>query len=104
MPSNNLIFPQFAGATTFYELSPGRVVRIFLVDAATPLFNVILDGAKFFANREQVIEQIEACERSGGHTLFAPSGQWIFDSGFEHSIDGHGRKGWVWRERLNVSA
>jgi len=95
MSSSEISFPRSVGASTVYEVAQGRLIKIFMLDASVPLFNVIFDGVKFLANREQVIEQIEACQCSGTLVMPPPTWEWKLNTGFEKSVDGHSSKGWV---------
>jgi hypothetical protein len=88
-------FPTSVGGSTAHEVAKGRVVKIFMLDSAVPLFNVVLGGMRFLADKEQTLKQIEACRASGGEQMPSPAWEWKFDSGFEHSVDGHRNKGWV---------
>jgi len=95
MSSSEISFPRSVGASTAYQVAPGRFIKIFMLDASVPLFNVIFDGVKFLANQEQTVEQIEACQRSATLTMPPPSWEWKLNTGFEKSVDGHQSKGWV---------
>lgn len=69
-------------------------MHIFLVDDAVPLFNVTFGQLRFFANADQVRQQIDEYRKAGNGVMPAPTWKWRFESGFEKSIDGKANKGW----------
>jgi len=95
MKVTEVSFPTSLGGSTAYEVAPGRVVKIFMLDNAMPLFNVVFGTTRFLANKQQALQQIEACKANGGASMPAANWEWKFDSGFEHSVDGRPNKGWV---------
>jgi hypothetical protein len=95
MSSGEVLFPLSVGATTTYEFAPGRRAIIFLVDATVPLYSVVFGNMKFFANPFQARQQIDACKKSADLEMPEPNWNWRFDAGFEHSIDGSRKKGWL---------
>jgi len=95
MPKSKVSFPTSVVATTVYEIATGRQVKIFMLDASVPLFNILFGNIKFLATKEQTLQQIEACKQSEALEMPAPAWEWKLDAGFEKSVDGHSKKGWV---------
>jgi hypothetical protein len=94
MQTEPLRFPMSLGSSTVYTVAPSVSVRIFLVDEAVPLYNVVFKTLKFFANRQQVQQQLEALSRHGAD-MPAPNWTWKLNTGFEKSVDGNASKGWT---------
>ncbi|CAM2197360.1 hypothetical protein PXJ20_21405 [Paraburkholderia sp. A1RI_3L] len=92
--SLSIRFPISVGSTTEIVVAPGKVVRVFLVDSLVPLYNVVYAGSRFMANREQVKRQIEALAAHGSE-MPAPTWEWKLNAGFDRSVDGHAKKGWM---------
>ncbi|WP_250511594.1 hypothetical protein, partial [Caballeronia sp. GACF4] len=65
-----------------------------VVDQAVPLYNVVVNELRFFATTEQITEFVAQFELSPEALLMQPSWKWVFDSGFEHSLDGALEKRW----------
>ena len=87
-------FPGSLGSSTIYTVAPGVAVRIFMVDPSLPLYNVVYGSLKFFADRDQAQQQIEALVRDGAQ-MPTPNWTWKLDDGFDKSVDGHAKKGWT---------
>ncbi|MGI4860141.1 MAG: hypothetical protein ACRYHA_25085 [Janthinobacterium lividum] len=94
MQESSIVFPRTIGSTTSFKLDEERVLHIFLVDANLPLFNVRLGQQKFFANADQLQQQVAAYRTAGNGEFPAPNWKWEFDSGLEKSIDGKADAGW----------
>ncbi len=94
MQETSIAFPRSVGATTVVTLDGDKTMQIFLVDDAVPLFNVTFGQLRFFANADQVRQQIDEYRKAGNGEMPAPTWKWRFESGFEKSIDGKANKGW----------
>lgn len=94
MQESSIVFPRTVGATTSFKLDEERVLQIFLVDATLPLFNVRFGQLKFFANTDQLQQQVAAYRTAGNGEFPPPTWKWEFDSGLEKSIDGKANAGW----------
>ncbi|SAK88914.1 hypothetical protein AWB80_06207 [Caballeronia pedi] len=92
-------FPSGLGATTAWQLNCGRKLTLFVVDQSVPLYNVILGNLRFFANADQVTAFVQRLEAVPEETPAQPTWQWIFESGFEQSVDGARNKRWCLYER-----
>ncbi|MGI4857089.1 MAG: hypothetical protein ACRYHA_09300 [Janthinobacterium lividum] len=89
-----IAFPRSIGSSTLVRLDEGKDLHIFLIDTDVPLFNVKFGQLKFFANTDQLHQQIAAYRAAGTGEMPAPTWKWQFDSGFEKSIDGKADSGW----------
>ncbi|MCY0386566.1 hypothetical protein OVY01_04800 [Robbsia sp. Bb-Pol-6] len=89
-----IALPRTIGSTTLVKLDAGKDLHIFLIDADLPLFNVRFGQLKFFANADQLRQQVTAYREAGTGEMPVPTWKWQFDSGFEKSIDGKADKGW----------
>jgi len=94
MPETSIVFPRSVGSTTALKLDDANTLQLFLVDADVPLYNVSVGKVRFFANADQVREQVAAYHEVGNGSMPAPEWKWTFETGFEHSVDGHNNKGW----------
>jgi hypothetical protein len=92
--STSLHWPVGLGASSVWRLSDGRQLTLFVVDQTLPLYNVIIGSLRFFANAEQVTTFVEQLSVAPGDHPRQPSWKWVFESGFEQSVDGSRNKRW----------
>lgn len=98
MPKATIIFPNTAGATSIFKLQNGEAIKLFMIDAKVPLYNMFVGGEKFFANAEQVTKVVTEREANLDSAFVRPNWKWVFDGGFDKSIDGRGAVGWCLAE------
>lgn len=94
MSETPIVFPRTVGSTTVLKLDAANSLQLFLVDADVPLYNVSIGKLRFFANADQVRQQVSAYLDAGTGSMPTPEWKWTFETGFEHSVDGHSNKGW----------
>ncbi|WP_322102524.1 hypothetical protein [Paraburkholderia sp. J41] len=93
MTTPTITFPRSIGSTTRFVDTAGKVVHLFMIDAALPLYNVVYGTLRFLANEEQARAQIDALQSTG--VMPQPGWQWVLDAGFDHSVDGSHKKQWT---------
>lgn len=93
MTTPTITFPRSVGSTTRFTDATGKVVHLFMIDAAVPLYNVVHGTLRFLANEEQVHAQVAALQSTG--TMPQPDWQWVLDAGFDGSVDGSHKKQWM---------
>jgi hypothetical protein len=90
--------PVGMGASAVWQLSGARKLTLFVVDPAVPLYNVVIGSLRFFANTNQLMAFVEQLEAAPDERPVQPSWQWVFESGFEQSVDGARHKRWCLHE------
>lgn len=95
MPKAPIKFPNSVGATSLYQLENGQTIKLYMIDAKVPLYNMFVGKVAFFASAEQVAKVIDRLEANPKTPFEKPSWKWLFDGGFDKSMDGRGAKGWV---------
>lgn len=94
MPKTPINFPNSIGATSFHELENGQIIKLFMVDSKIPLYNMFVGKEIFFADAQQVAMVIDEREENPDSDFVRTTWKWVFDGGFDKSIDGRGAKGW----------
>jgi hypothetical protein len=101
-PSNstaNRRFPSGLGATAAWRLSDGRKLTLFVVDQSIPLYNVVIGKLRFFADSGQVSAYVAHLDATPAEDPTMPQWKWVFESGFDQSVDGSRNKRWCLTDR-----
>jgi hypothetical protein len=91
--------PVGLGASAVWQLSDARKLTLFVIDPAVPLYNVVIVSLRFFADANQLAAFVERLDAAPAERPLPPTWQWIFESGFEQSLDGARNKRWCLHER-----
>jgi len=86
--------PYGIGSSAVWQLNAGRKLTLFVADPSMPLYNLVIGDIRFFANAEQVMAFVERLEAAPDERPSRPTWTWVFESGFEKSVDGSPNKGW----------
>ncbi|WP_244851638.1 hypothetical protein [Caballeronia sp. SL2Y3] len=97
-PNASRRFPYSIGTSAVWRIDATRKLTLFLVDASMPLYNVVIGDVRFFANAEQALAFAEQLEAAPDERPSRPAWTWVFESGFEKSIDGSPNKKWRLQE------
>ncbi|WP_250470214.1 MULTISPECIES: hypothetical protein [unclassified Caballeronia] len=87
-------FPTGLGASAVWQVGDARKLTLFVVDQSIPLYNVVIGSLRFFANADQIIEFVDWLDAAPQEPPSHPTWKWVFESGFDQSIDGSRSKGW----------
>ncbi|VXB12133.1 conserved hypothetical protein [Burkholderia sp. 8Y] len=91
-------FPYGIGSSAVWQLDAARKLTLFVVDASMPLYNVVIGELRFFATTDQVMAYVERLEAAPDEPARRPTWTWVFETGFEKSVDGSPNKRWRLQE------
>jgi len=72
---------------------------LFVVDQSIPLYNVVIGKLRFSADSGQFSAYVAHLDATPGEDHHPQQWPWVFESGFDESVDGSLNKRWCSTDR-----